>query len=148
MGTIKNISTAKSSEEYTPLASEIAKKYPDYNIVVDGGAYRGHCVSYEIDKDTKTIKLDYYIPRHINTKVCNRWVISEIAKGNTCGSAGLGYAKAIRYMAGISNEITKFDRIPTEKEQKEIWAKVNAEYDSTFTKTDKGLELSFSKKEA
>ena len=147
MGNIKNISTAKSREEYTALAAVIAKKYPDYDIVVNGGAYRFYCVSYEVDKDNKTITLDYYIPRHINTKVCNRWVISEIEKGNTCGSAGLGYSKAIRCMTGISNDITKFDRILTEKEQMEVWERLYRDYDSTFTETDNGWELSFTKKE-
>ena len=142
MDNIKNISTAKSGEQYYGIAAEIAKKYPDYAIEVDGGPYRNYCVRYEIDRENKTIKLDYYIPMHINTKVCNRWVLSEIAKGNTSGSAGLGLRKAAMTLMGNNVEITKFDRIPALSEHK--W--ITDEYDKTFTKTENGFRLSFSKR--
>lgn len=139
---ITNISTAKSGEQYYGIAAEIAKKYPDYAIEVDGGPFRNYCVSYEIDRDNKTIKLDYYIPMHINTKVCNRWVLSEIAKGNTIGSAGLGFRKAVLTSMGNNVEITKFDRIPSFSEYKCLYD----EYDKTFTETENGFELTFSKR--
>lgn len=110
MGNIKNISTAQSRAAYSEIVSQIANKYPDYNIVVNGGGYRGYCVRYEVDKDTKTITIDYYLPKYIHSKRCNRWVIGEIEKGNTCGSAGLGMRKAVLCLTGAEVYLTPFDR--------------------------------------
>ena len=100
---VTNISTTRSKDAYDNVANSIADKYSDYSIVVDGGSYRFYNVSFEIDHQAKTIKLDYYLPMYTNFKGCNKWVLSEIAKGKTSGIAGLGMRRSVMALMGNTN---------------------------------------------
>jgi hypothetical protein len=143
MKKITNISTAKSKKAYFQLAKGIAKKYPDYSITVDGGAYRCYCVKFDVDHQSKTINLDYYIPDHINTEKCNEWVLSEIAKGSTEGKVGLGWSKAVDYLMGKEVMLTEYDRIPDTEEMIRKWAK---DSDISFKETETGWSMEIKKR--
>ena len=104
---IKNISTTQSRSSYNEVANRIASKYPDYSVIVDGGSYRCYEVKYEVDHNEKTIKLDYYLPLYTDFHKCNDWVLSEIAKGNTSGCAGLGIMRPILYLMGCTKGFGK-----------------------------------------
>ena len=98
---IKNISTTLSKDAYYDAVDIIARKYPNYSIIVDGGSWRGYNVRYEVNHSEKVIKLDYYLPLYTDFNICNSWVLTEIAKGNTSGSLGFGFLRAIKAAMGV-----------------------------------------------
>lgn len=74
---VTNVSNCMSSEVYNHIIDAVAIRYPSWNFVVDGGSYRFHDCAYEIDEDTKTIKVDFYLWNYIDTRECVKWLLSE-----------------------------------------------------------------------
>lgn len=70
MGKITNISTSASREWYTSYAQRVAKEFPDYDIIVNGGCWRSYDSYCEVDISGKVIELDFYLPSHIDFDAC------------------------------------------------------------------------------
>lgn len=77
---ITNISTNRNKDTYTDYAKRIAKHFPEYNFIVDGGSFRFHDCAFVIDKENKTIRLDFYLPLYIHHEKCIKWAIKEIKR--------------------------------------------------------------------
>ncbi len=79
MKKVKNISkSANYKDWYQSYGEEIAKMYPDYEITVDGGSYRGYDMSYKLDLVKKTLELDFYLPFYIDFKDCKHFLINDL----------------------------------------------------------------------
>ena len=79
MKKVINISNCESWKDvYQIWGEEIAKNYPEYQVTVDGGSFRGYDVLLEVNLESKTIKLDYYLPMYISSKETQSWVVKEI----------------------------------------------------------------------
>lgn len=75
MGKIINISTSANYKDwYQGYAERVAKKYPDYTIIVDGGACRGYDCRVELNREEKEIHLDYYLPLYIDKDACYDYI--------------------------------------------------------------------------
>ena len=79
---VVNISTCRSKDAYDHIADDIAKKYPHYKVIVDGGPYRGYDCYVELHKDNKEIRLDYYLWQYINVDKCNRFILDYLEENN------------------------------------------------------------------
>ena len=78
MGKITNISDSSQKEWYTTYAKKVSDAFPDYDIIVDGGSYRGHDVSCEVNPKEKTIELDFYLPFYIDFEECFSFIKNTV----------------------------------------------------------------------
>lgn len=79
MGTITNISVSCGNKSfYTMYAERIAREFPDYDIVVDGGAWRFYDSCCTVDVKDKVIILDFYLPNHIDFEKCYNNIVQTI----------------------------------------------------------------------
>lgn len=71
MGKIVNISTSANYKDwYQVYAERVAKEFPLYTIIVDGGGNRGYDCCVELKREEKEIHLDYYLPIYIDKDAC------------------------------------------------------------------------------
>ena len=85
MGKITNISTSADREWYTTYAERVAREFPEYDIIVNGGAWRTNEVSCSVDTEMKTIELDFYLPRYIDFDACFEYIKSYVInEENVC----------------------------------------------------------------
>ena len=79
MGTITNISMSYGNKcFYTTYAERVAAEFPDYDIVVDGGAWRYYNCCCDVDVQSKIIVLDFYLPYHIDFEKCLEKIIRTV----------------------------------------------------------------------
>lgn len=52
-----------TGEDMRSVGELLAREFPDFEIWVTGGPYRGYDVKYQVDKEAKIISLDFYSPR-------------------------------------------------------------------------------------
>lgn len=79
MKKVNNTSTCTHYKEvYQDWGEQVAKLYPDYEIIVNGGSFRGYDMKYELDTEKKTMKLDFYLPLYVDWRACKKWLVNEL----------------------------------------------------------------------
>lgn len=64
--------------KYAAIGNEIQKHFADYTVYISGGSYRGYDMIADVDVDSKKIRVDCYLPLHMDCEATTDWAIGYI----------------------------------------------------------------------
>ena len=78
MKKVINVSESNAWKDYyQKMGEQIAEKFPDFQVIVDGGSFRCYDVRLEVNLEERTIKVDYYLPLYLDSKL-QTWIENEV----------------------------------------------------------------------
>ena len=64
--------------KYAAIGNDIQRHFADYTVYISGGSYRSYDMIVDVDIDSKMIRVDCYLPLHMDCEATTDWAIGHI----------------------------------------------------------------------